>query len=379
MLFTIIAHGAPEGSLGVCSSAASISNIATINVYASNHTTEQSIEDGMFVFTRTDNLSDQLTVPFIISGTAENSIDYIPVADSVHFDVGESEKTVYITPIDDGEIEGDETVTLVLALGVGYILGNHISDTINLSDNETEYVYTSAPGFLSPISSSPVRQASTNQAGALASTSADNKHLRLEEHSIDSASKPVNTLCTTETKTGGHCNVDDSNHLLPVKLNDQREIVSVNADIASIDATQSIKFSGGGSTCRMNTIQWQEPAHNQMLPDPPIDAEYLSGFYFVEYEISACTPGSTLNFTLSYQWSIPVDARLMQYGPTPEDASNHWFDVKTSKISGNKVTYTVTDGQSGDFDLAVNGSIANPIVLLMPRQVQAAIPVLALP
>jgi hypothetical protein len=315
----------------------------------------------MFVLTRTGDLSSQLTVPFILSGTAENSLDFIPVAESVHFDVGESEKSVYITPINDAEIEQNETVTLVLSLGVGYILGDHISDTIILSDDETGYI---TPVQMFPSQDRASKQASSNYAETLAISDAGQVDLSLEELSVGSASEPVNTLCTTKTKTGGHCDIDNTNQLSAVELDGQRNIISMNANIASIDATQSIKFSGGGSSCRMNTIQWQEPAHNQMLPNPPVDAEYLSGFYFVEYEISACTPGSTLSFTLSYQVVIPADAVLMQYGPTPEDASNHWFELRTSEIRENTVTYTVTDGQSGDYDLSVNGSIISPIVLV---------------
>lgn len=363
-LFTVITYGAPGETFGVCHSASvSNINIATINVYAINDTTEQSVVDGMFVFTRTGNLSSQLTVPFILSGTADNSIDFIPVAESVHFDVGESEKSVYIAPINDAEIEQNETVTLVLSLGVGYILGDHISDTINLSDDEVED--TSVQVFASLDNASRITgQESNILADTLAISSTDQVDLSLEELSVGSASEPVDIPCTTKTETGGHCDIDNSNQLSAVELDGQRNIISVNGNITSIDATQSLKFSGGGSSCRMNTIEWQEPAHNQMLPDPPVDTEYLSGFYFVEYEISACTPGSTLSFTLSYQVVIPADAVLMQYGPTPEKASNHWFEIRTSEIRENTVTYTVTDGQSGDYDLSVNGSIINPIVLV---------------
>jgi hypothetical protein len=265
-----------------------------------------------------------------------------------------------------------------LSLGVGYILGDHISDTIILSDDEAGYITVQV--FSSEDrASKPAGQVSNNHTETLAISNAGQVNESFEELSVGSVSKPVNTLCTTKTKTGGHCDIDNSNQLSAVELDGQRNIISVNANITSIDATQSLKFSGGGSSCRMNTIEWQEPAHNQMLPDPPVDTEYLSGFYFVEYEISACTPGSTLSFTLSYQVVIPADAVLMQYGPTPEDASNHWFEIRTSEIRENTVTYTVTDGQSGDYDLSVNGSIINPIVLLARRLVQAAAPVLALP
>ena len=55
----------------------------------------------------------------------------------------------------------------------------------------------------------------------------------------------------------------------------------------------------------------------------------------------------------------------MEYGPTPDNPVNHWyefgFDGQTgAEINGNLVTLHFVDGQRGDSDLAVNGVIVDP-------------------
>ncbi|HFD11538.1 MAG TPA: hypothetical protein ENJ32_03570, partial [Crenotrichaceae bacterium] len=106
---------------------------------------EQSGVNGQFIFTRTHDLSRALTVRFTLSGTAEKGVDYTEVTREVHFNAGESEKSVSITPIDDTEIEQTEKVTIILSLGIDYFLGNHITDTIDLIDNDSQSPATTPP------------------------------------------------------------------------------------------------------------------------------------------------------------------------------------------------------------------------------------------
>ncbi len=121
-------------AVGACGQG--LTNVSTINVFASHNAEEQSLVPGGFTLTRTDDLSKPVTVSFLVSGSARNGVDFKRVVGSIHFEVGSSEKTVLIIPVDDAEVEGNENLTLIISTGSGYILGNHISDTIIIADND---------------------------------------------------------------------------------------------------------------------------------------------------------------------------------------------------------------------------------------------------
>ncbi|MCC9601569.1 M12 family metallo-peptidase [Stieleria sp. JC731] len=80
----------------------------------------------VYTFTRTDVTANTpaLTVTFDVSGTASPSIDYSPsLGTSVSFAAGSDTATLSITPIDDSDVEPDETAILTLVDLAGYSLG----------------------------------------------------------------------------------------------------------------------------------------------------------------------------------------------------------------------------------------------------------------
>ena len=76
------------------------------------------------------------------SGTAVAGQDYEPVlSGSLTFASGETLKTFYVTIIDDDDIEGDETIRLLLSSpSGGAVLGGHALFTITIADNDQPYV-----------------------------------------------------------------------------------------------------------------------------------------------------------------------------------------------------------------------------------------------
>ena len=284
ILSPVLVSAASETFAGVCG--VSLESVSKINVVAGGNAAEQSEVAGSFTLIRTDDLAKKLSVTFTLTGSAENSVDYKQVGETVSFDAGQTKKTISIAAIDDNHEESDETITLTIIPQVGYILGNNISDTIILSDNDGG----AAPGF---------------------------------------------------------ANVEEKAHL---------------------------SYSDSDHRCHLDQIQWLSTADKLLLPKPSDGAEYLSDFDFVGYTMSSCSPGSTVNFTLHYQQQIPTNARLMQFIPTVKGSAGHWIEIATSEIKGNKVAYTITDGQDGDNDLAVNGSVFGQVGLLVPKRVQVAAP-----
>jgi Calpain family cysteine protease/Calx-beta domain/Ser-Thr-rich glycosyl-phosphatidyl-inositol-anchored membrane family len=111
----------------------------TISIVASDTsavetTAGQPLNPGQFTLARTGNVSGALTVSYLVAGTAVNGQDYDSLTGSVTFAAGSSTALVNINPINDGVLEGSETVTLTLKSNSKYILDPQKSASIALDD-----------------------------------------------------------------------------------------------------------------------------------------------------------------------------------------------------------------------------------------------------
>ena len=80
---------------------------------------------------------DALTVHFTVSGTATVGVDYTALPASVVIPAGQSSVVLTVTPIDDAEIEGDESVSLMVQSGEGYAVGSPSMGLITIHDDDT--------------------------------------------------------------------------------------------------------------------------------------------------------------------------------------------------------------------------------------------------
>lgn len=79
-----------------------------------------------------------------------------------------------------------------------------------------------------------------------------------------------------------------------------------------------------------------------------------------EYELVGCDVGSTVTITTEWPNLFGVSS-YMKYGPTPTSRGRSlWYVPKNLKLEGNRVSFTITDGQLGDDDLVANGVIKDP-------------------
>ncbi|MBO0322826.1 gliding motility-associated C-terminal domain-containing protein, partial [Muricauda sp. CAU 1633] len=74
---------------------------------------------------------------FTVGGDATSGSDYTGIGTSVAIPDGSDQATITITPIDDGDVEADETVTVTLAAGTGYTVGAPASDTVTIESEDT--------------------------------------------------------------------------------------------------------------------------------------------------------------------------------------------------------------------------------------------------
>jgi uncharacterized protein (DUF1800 family) len=108
---------------------------ATISLRATqSEASETGGAPGQFVFSRTGDLFQSLTVNYAISGTATNGLDYAALPAAITIPAGATSATVTIQPLVDTTVEATESVTLTLAAGTGYTLGADTTGTVSIAD-----------------------------------------------------------------------------------------------------------------------------------------------------------------------------------------------------------------------------------------------------
>jgi len=102
--------------------------------------------NGSFTLTRTGDTGATLTVDFSLQGEATPDDDYTVLgattfnagtgAGTLTFQAGQASTSLTIDPIDDPDLEGDESVTFGLVDNVGYVPGAATTASLNIADNE---------------------------------------------------------------------------------------------------------------------------------------------------------------------------------------------------------------------------------------------------
>lgn len=117
----------------------------------------------------------------------------------------------------------------------------------------------------------------------------------------------------------------------------------------------TLGIDGGGPACTIVELVATMP--EAVVGGGPPDIAFPHGLVGVRLE--GCTPGSTVMLTIAFPAALPAGTQYFKYGPTPEYPSPDWY-VLPAAITGNVVSYGITDGGLGDDDLAANGVIADP-------------------
>ncbi|MFH1146669.1 MAG: Calx-beta domain-containing protein [Pseudomonadota bacterium] len=94
------------------------------------------VNTGKFTLTRTGKTDAEFAVTIKVAGTAINGTDYSEVADTVTFPAKKADAVIIITPSQDTDFEGDETVVVSLVSNPSYIIGSPSSGTVTIKDND---------------------------------------------------------------------------------------------------------------------------------------------------------------------------------------------------------------------------------------------------
>ncbi|MBU1191435.1 MAG: peptidylprolyl isomerase [Gammaproteobacteria bacterium] len=95
----------------------------------------------------------------------------------------------------------------------------------------------------------------------------------------------------------------------------------------------------------------------------PAGVQFSEGFF--SFNIGGLTPGEATSIAMELPEDFQPNTYYM-YGPTPDNASPHWYEFKYNGSTGaeffgnNYVVLHFIDGQRGDADLLANGTITDP-------------------
>lgn len=121
-----------------------VTEVPSVTVSATDPSASEPASTGTFTFVRTGSTDATLTVDFTVTGTASSGVDYASIGTSVTFGVGQSTATKTVTPIDDVDVEDDETVIVTLDAGTGYIVGSPSVAVVTLASNDLPVVTVQA-------------------------------------------------------------------------------------------------------------------------------------------------------------------------------------------------------------------------------------------
>lgn len=95
----------------------------------------------------------------------------------------------------------------------------------------------------------------------------------------------------------------------------------------------------------------------------PAGVQFVEGFF--SFDINGLAPGGAASVAMELPDTFKPNTYYM-YGPTPDNASPHWYEFKYNGSTGaeffgnNYVVLHFIDGQRGDADLMANGTITDP-------------------
>ena len=113
-----------------------IGGVPPVQIIASDSVTREGSADAarVTVLRSTTDTTGALTVNYTLSGTAQNGVDVTSLPGTVVIPAGATTATIPVQAIGDNLPEGTESLTLTLASGTGYVVGNLSTATVSIID-----------------------------------------------------------------------------------------------------------------------------------------------------------------------------------------------------------------------------------------------------
>ena len=128
-------------------------------------------------------------------------------------------------------------------------------------------------------------------------------------------------------------------------------------------------LSGGGVGCGFSRSVFIPVTGDPASPSTPPPAGYNFANGLFDFSLDGCANGGTVTVTITYPSALAANTVYWKYGPTRSPswdpvrdptpgATPHWYQIPAT-VSGNTVTFSITDGQLGDDDRTANGTIVD--------------------
>lgn len=325
-------------------------------------------------------------------GSAISGVDYTAVDQIVTIAAGATTADVSIDLLDDLLVEGNETITLTLSNAQGAQLGAISSHSLTITDDDT-----------AGITVNPTAGLMTDEGGAT-----DVFSVVLDSAPLAEVTIPVVSNNTAEgTVSAAQLLFDVANWNVPQAVTvtgvddalvdgDQNytivlgptqstngawdglfvpdvDVTNVDNDVAITLITgptstgtgiAAISFTGGGPGCTFDPATTQFIDVGSVPLPPPAGLDFPHGL--VQLQATGCTVGSTLTFDLVVPQAVGLSAELWKFGPPSVGANDAWFEFP-GVISGDTITYSITDGGLGDGDGLANGVFVDPAGVAVPQ------------
>ncbi|GAB4090824.1 IPTL-CTERM sorting domain-containing protein [Hydrogenophaga soli] len=149
----------------------------------------------------------------------------------------------------------------------------------------------------------------------------------------------------------------------------QAAVTSYTAPAPSGGGNVTASFTGGGANCSLATSSYTAATST------PNGMSLPYGTF--SFTTTQCNDGATLNFTLTYPQAFPAGAKYYKYGPEfGGSATPHWYALPGAVVSGNQVTFSITDNGVGDSNPAL-GFITDPGGVGVPLADVSGVPTLS--
>ncbi len=333
-----------------------------------------------------DSVSEQDVMVNVTSADAGATAgsDYIAVNETVVIPAGQLSNTVTVNITGDDVDEADEDLTLTLMTPQNAVLGGLVTHTLTIIDDDIVGVIVA-----------PIAGLVTTEAGGtdsftvvLNSQPTGNVDIGLQsDNALEGLPTPVSLQFTqgnwnqtqTVTVTGQNDGVIDGDVIynimvLPAtgadpgyigvdgadvqvtNINNDFAVTSFTGPTATGSGDATISFVGGGFQCTFDSVNFV-PLSATAPSIPPDGFVFPHGL--VEFTVSGCIAGSTLDFTIEYPDKLFVHTVYWKHAPRSAVPMASFFEFPAA-LNGNIAQFSISDGGLGDADLSINGIITDP-------------------
>ena len=144
-----------------------------------------------------------------------------------------------------------------------------------------------------------------------------------------------------------------------------REQANRTLNLHTPDGSQPVSVrltpSAGDETCSFTAGTLQQ---TRLLRPEEAQLQAPAGMAFpfglLAFETEHCEPGSTITIDMTLPEALPSTASYQKWGPTATQLEPHWYALAGASVSGQQVSFQITDGGLGDSDLVRDGRMKDP-------------------